>query len=203
MSSDAILTELEYDLLTELFNIGVGRAAASLSQIVKQEIKLSVPSIEFHTINELLQHFIEKDNLISISQEISGPFDMHSLLIFPSHDSIDVVRLMLGEHLSDEMAAELQQEAFTEIGNIVLNACIGIIATTLGEQFNVALPSFAEDIPANVFKNKLSNENSLIMSMQVDLILSSNAIGGYLAFILGDVSLDQIKLSLSKMLDKL
>ena len=47
------LDELELDLLAELFNIGVGKAANSLSQMVDQEIKLSVPSIDFKTVSQM------------------------------------------------------------------------------------------------------------------------------------------------------
>ena len=43
MANLNILSELENDLLGELFNIGVGRAANSLSQMVNQEVTLSVP----------------------------------------------------------------------------------------------------------------------------------------------------------------
>ena len=37
------LTELETDLLTELFNIGVGKAADSLSRMVNKTVQLSLP----------------------------------------------------------------------------------------------------------------------------------------------------------------
>jgi len=195
------LNELEYDLLTELFNIGVGRAAASLSEMLNQEIKLSVPEITFCTVNTLIQRFNASDNIITITQDISGPFDMKSMLVFPSDGSIHVIRAMLGEHLTDEMATELQQEAFSEIGNIILNACIGIIAKTLDETFAIELPHFNQDKPAAVFNENTEDGEQVVMSMQVDLTLTTSAISGYIAFILGSVSLENIKIQLNKMLN--
>lgn len=195
------LNELEHDLLTEIFNIGVGRAAASLSEMLKQEIKLSVPSITFCTVSTLLQRFNINDNIITISQDISGPFDMRSMLVFPSEGSIDVIRAMLGDHLTDEMATELQQEAFSEIGNIILNACIGIIAKTLDETFTIELPHFYQDKPAAVFNENIASGEQVVLSMQVDLTLTTSAISGYIAFILGSVSLGNIKIQLNKMLN--
>lgn len=194
------LNELEYDLLTELFNIGVGRAAASLGEMLNQEIQISVPEISFCTVNELLRNFDEHGDVISISQEISGPFDMQSMLIFPTSGSNEVIRSMLGNHLTDEMATELQQEAFTEIGNIILNACIGIIAKTLDENFVVDLPHFSEDQLERIFIDQLANTDQMIMSMRVDLILTSSAISGYIAFVLGSVSMERIRAQLNKML---
>ena len=52
------LTELHLDALTEVFNIGAGRAAASLSEIVGDEVKLSVPLIEIKKTSEADQVLI-------------------------------------------------------------------------------------------------------------------------------------------------
>ena len=38
-----LLTELELDALTEMVNIGVNRAAASLREMVGEQVLLSVP----------------------------------------------------------------------------------------------------------------------------------------------------------------
>jgi len=48
-----ILTEIELDALTEVFNVGAGRAAQSLSEIVGDGVRLSVPSIEILKSNEV------------------------------------------------------------------------------------------------------------------------------------------------------
>ena len=40
-----ILTDEQQDILTELVNIGVGRAAASLSELVGKRIDLNVPKL--------------------------------------------------------------------------------------------------------------------------------------------------------------
>ena len=47
-----VLDELELDALTELVNIGVSRAAASLRDMVGREILLSVPSVAIVTRSE-------------------------------------------------------------------------------------------------------------------------------------------------------
>lgn len=196
------LNEFEHDLLTELFNIGVGRAADSLSQMLNQEIGLSVPEISFCTLSDLLSDFDSNENIISIGQDIKGPFDMHSMLVFPSSGSVEVIKKMIDEHLSAEMATELQQEAFSEIGNIVLNACIGIIAKTMNESFSIDLPHFSKDKPQAIFSAHMSTDmDQVIMSMKVDLILTSSRISGYIAFVLSSVSIEKLKLQLNKILE--
>ncbi|WP_094545769.1 chemotaxis protein CheC [Petroclostridium xylanilyticum] len=41
------INDLKYDILKEIFNIGVGKAASMLSEIIDKKILLDVPKIEF------------------------------------------------------------------------------------------------------------------------------------------------------------
>jgi chemotaxis protein CheC len=92
--------------------------------LIDQEVVLSVPTIIFETREELATRLGQSNTVISVSQEMDGPFAMNSLLVFSPEDSLDVVREMLEDHLSDESITELQSEALSEIGNIVLNAVL-------------------------------------------------------------------------------
>ena len=143
MPKQVLLDELEHDLLVELFNIGVGRAADSLSQIVNQEIKLSVPDIEHISVNQLAIKLGNGQEICSVSQYMKGSFEANTILLFPQHSSMEVVSKMLGEGVSAETLAELHQEGFSEIGNIVLNACIGAFGESIEEVFDVSLPVYS------------------------------------------------------------
>jgi len=65
MANEIVHDELESDLLAELFNIGVGRAADSLSRMVNQEVKISVPSVEFRSVKKW-QSFLETITLFAV-----------------------------------------------------------------------------------------------------------------------------------------
>lgn len=196
------LSELERDLLTEMFNLGVGKAAASLSTMVKQEIKLSVPHIEFLTVTELADKLGTENAICSVSQVMSGPFSAQSMLLFPEKNSMEIVRQMLGEDLSDDTVMELQQEAFSEIGNIVLNACIGSFSDALNEEFKVDLPVFETSRSTDLF-NVAEKSQDIALFIRIDLTLSASEITGYLAFLMGTLSLEQLKDVLEKMLRNL
>jgi chemotaxis protein CheC len=195
-----LLNELELDLLTELFNIGVGRAAGSLSQIVHQPIKVSVPIVEMITRQEMINSIGAEQAIVAVSQEISGPFDMNSTLIFPVQNSLEIVKLMLDTELTDEMAAELQQEAFSEIGNIFLNACIGIIANTLGTTLDINLPIFENSTAEEILEAAHHNEKDFMLSIQLNLHLQESSIDGYLMFVLNEVSFGHLHRCLNELL---
>jgi chemotaxis protein CheC len=68
------LTALQEDALTEVINIGFGRAAASLSKLTGQRVQLEVPHITMCPIDELsdrLRPMIQSD-VASVHQIFSG-----------------------------------------------------------------------------------------------------------------------------------
>ncbi len=202
MNSALSLTELELDMLTEMFNLGVGNAAASLSEMVKQEISLSVPQIEFLSVEKLAYKLGSDNTICSVSQTLTGPFAAQSMLLFPEDNSFEIVRQLLGEDLPDDTVADLQQEAFSEIGNIVLNACIGSFAKALDSEFKVDLPIFEIAKPLDLL-NTAKNKNDTALFIRINLTLSSSDITGYMAFLMGTLSLDQLKDALDTMLANL
>jgi len=202
MDNTLSLTELELDMLTEVFNLGVGNAAASLSTMVKQEIGLSVPHIEFLSVEKLAYKLGSDNTICSVSQILTGPFTAQSMLLFPEDNSFEIVRQLLGEDLPDDTVEDLQQEAFSEIGNIVLNACIGSFAKALNCEFKVDLPIFEISKPLDLL-NAAKNKNDTALFIRINLTLSSSDITGYMAFLMGALSLEQLKEVLDKMLANL
>jgi len=195
------LSEMQYDLLKELFNLGIGSAANSLSQLVNQEIILSVPDIIFETPSELANRLGHNQNVFSVSQVMQGPFDMHSMLIFNPEDSFDVVKKMLGQHLSNETLTELQSEALTEIGNIVLNSCISVIAETIGESFVIQLPVFRDINTEQLLDDDAGEAIDILISVVVKIELKGSSVNGHLVFVLNADSMGNLYKTLSSIVE--
>ncbi len=196
------LDELESDLLAELFNIGVGKAADSLSRMVNQEVRLSVPAVEFLTIRDMAEYLGSDSVICSVSQNMRGSFDARSMLMFPEENSLEVVRQLMGNHLSDELVTDMQEEALNEIGNIVLNACIGSIAATLDHKFDVDLPEFDQGKPMDLLSTAGSTADEGVLLIRIHMELSECAVRGYLAFLLGQASQGNLQKVLKVMLEK-
>ncbi len=193
------LTELEEDLLLELFNLGVGRAANSLSQLVQKEVLLSVPEVSIDTTDQVVADLDSGTLICGISQEVRGPFDARAMLVFPEQGSLEVVGQMLGGGMPEEMVAELQQEAFTEIGNIVLNACIASISNTLDGTFEIDVPQFCHGSVDSVFSAEAVGGDNISMLIYIHMRLRESEITGHLAFLLSSDSLQQLHHQLAKI----
>ncbi|MCH8044398.1 MAG: hypothetical protein IID44_11835 [Planctomycetes bacterium] len=136
------LNEYELDALTEVINVGVGRAASSLSEITDSTVKLAVPNIyvcgtpEFSEIATTLNLGFST----SVQQAFEGDLSGRALLAFSSGNAFELARLVGGIQTSDtDMDAELSG-IVAEIGNIVLNAVLGSIANFLDCRLSYQLP---------------------------------------------------------------
>jgi len=190
------LSEMQHDAIIEIFNIGVGRAAATMSHMVNDEILLSVPSIQFLSRVEAAQRLHgAPDKLVSgVVQHFSGCLDTNALLMFPEDKSLELVRLLVGEEIPLTEMSELEQEAMTEIGNIILNSCVGTLANLFGCEFNSSLPAYRRGTFAELIdtESTVSDGESVVMLLFIDFTLEKNAIHGHVAFLMDVPSFQEL-----------
>src|SRR5476651_680077 len=95
------LSELENDALVEIFNIGVGQAAASMSAIVHEEVTMSVPAISFmhRAAAAVLLGRGDHDRgaNVRVSQDFRGAFETEAIPMVPEEKSLEIGRLVGGE----------------------------------------------------------------------------------------------------------
>ena len=114
------LTELQVDLLKETFNMGVGQAAMALSEIAAgEEIELSVPYVELKSIEDLEVQIRETagDEVCGVSEAFAGPFEGRAMILYSQEESLELVKIMLGETIPVEQLSEMEGEALCEVGS--------------------------------------------------------------------------------------
>lgn len=181
------LTDDERDAVTELLNIGVGRAAAAFSRMIGEEIRMSVPSIEVCGGVDAAALLRERlpGALGGVVQTFDGLFNGVAALIFPERQSLQIVRTILGRgDYPLEEITELEQETFLEIGNIVLNHCLGTVSNTLGLSCRSSLPRPLFDGEEGVFVANGLNTEGLVLFLHITFAVQSIDARGYLAFLL-------------------
>lgn len=195
------ISELQQDALGEMFNLGVGRAASSLSLIVNDEILLSAPQVRVISIEDAKKELgsTGMSRCSSVSQNFSGPFDTHALLIFPETNALEIVSLMIGQHIKPDELAEFEQEAMCEVGNIILNACISALADLFGTEFQSTLPVHSFDDYQSLALGGPHDE-TIILLIQVDLIISKQQIHGHILLLLSVSSLNSLIESVDRYL---
>lgn len=204
------LNELEQDALGEIFNIGVGVAADVLSQMVHEAVRLSVPVVEVVSPEQANTYFIQRIQrpLCAIRQTYVGDVTTDAILMFPEANSLELVRVMVGDAVPVEQLTDMERDAMAEIGNIILNAVISSLSKSLGLAFNGSLPDVTVIDAQGVFtdimrRSQGGDQASTILALTIDFALESRQINGYLAFLLDIPSGDRLVASLAHYLDGL
>jgi chemotaxis protein CheC len=190
------LTAVQEDALIELLNIGFGRAASSLSQLTGHRVLLEVPHVTIHPIDEVsesLERVIRTD-VASVHQIFNGAVSGDALLILDQ-----VGASMLKELLTNEPALPLSidasaREVITEVGNILLNACLGTFGNLLKVQVSFSVPQLnLESLGAILESLRVHDEGvSYALVVHAGFKLRHAEVRGYLVIVLSVASLDRL-----------
>ena len=190
------LNNVQHDALVELLNIGFGRAGASLSRLTGHRVLLEVPQVSIHPINKL-HEFLDKvveDEVASVHQIFSGPVAGDALLMLDP-----IAASALKELLTSEPALPLAldastREVLTEVGNIVLNACLGTFGNLLHLKIGFSVP----DINVATVKAVLDSLESAQDGFRYALVVTAGfrlrdaEVTGYVVIVLSVQSLNRL-----------
>lgn len=196
MTAGIVLEELERDALTELVNIGVSRAAASLRKMVNKQVLLSVPAVEVVTRKSAAALIGQRESeaLVAVQQDFEGPFSGRALLIFPQSNGHKLARAILGDEMAEEEVSEMESEALTETGNVILNGCLGSIANMLQKSLKMSLPDVRRGTSDTLFEVRAgSAKDSFVLFLYINFSVRDRDIRGYIAMIMDLPSLEILK----------
>jgi chemotaxis protein CheC len=190
------LTALQQDALVELLNIGFGRAAASLSQLTGHRVLLEVPQVTLQAVDEVGESLarVVQGQVASVHKIFNGPVAGDALLILDESGAA-----MLKELLTNEPALPLSidasaREVITEVGNILLNACLGTFGNILHVQVSFSVPHLNLETLHAVMQSLLVNREGLRYALVVHagFRLRDAEVRGFLVIVLTVASLDRL-----------
>ncbi|KQZ01523.1 chemotaxis protein CheX [Pseudolabrys sp. Root1462] len=190
------LSDIEQDALAEIANMGVSRAAASLRQMVGEQVLLSVPSVKIVT-RQAAAKLVESGNtkkLVGVQQSFDGPFAGKAILIFPEAQSLELVRSIVGSEHSLEDVIDLEQEALAETGNIILNGCLATIANVLHRTMRMSLPMIVRGDGETLFEiGSPAAGGNLVLFLYIDFNIKNRDIHGFIALLMDLPSVNALK----------
>lgn len=200
------LSDLLLDALTEVFNVGAGQAAASLSEIVGDEVLLSVPLIQFFDRADVNPDMLslKGGRLGAVRQKFGGPFSLDATLLFREEKALEIVQEMLGSQVSVEDLVDFEHEAMCELGNVILNACMSAIADMLSIELSSTLPEYSVGGAETVISKLMSDESQpLVLVLHIDMTIKKRDTQGYLVFLLSSNSLEGLVVALDAFLSRI
>lgn len=190
------LNPVQHDALVELLNIGFGRAGASLSKLTQQRVLLDVPQVDIHPVTQLTQSLsrLVDERVASVHQVFSGPVAGDALLLLDP-----IAAATLTELLTDVRSLSLDldpstREVFTEVGNVVLNACIGTFGNMLQIPVSFSVPDVDVSSVTTVIDRMVESGDALRYALVVTagFRLRESAVTGYVVMVLTVQSLKRL-----------
>ena len=195
------LTVSQQDALTELINIGYARAAAALSDLTGHRISLEVPEVAIHLIPEIKERLsrVIKGEIASVHQVFSGPIRGNAILLLDREAAL-LLNGLLTDRLETSELDGAAREVITEVGNIVLNACLGAFGNLLKVQVSFTVPYLQVENVQKVLASITVGGNELEYALVIHtrFHMRTNNVSGYLVIILGVTSLETLLVELKK-----
>ena len=190
-----ILTEQQTDALGEFINIAFSRTASSLSEITGQRVLLDVPQVEIYQIEEVatkLARFLPGD-VASIHQPFDGAIAGDAFLILNYEGAVRLTDLLTEGNVQQQLD-ESAREVLTEVGNILLNACLGMFGNVLQVRVSFSVPNLhlesLDELMDSVRKKRDGLRYAIIV--YTSFRIRESAVTGYLVLVLSIVSLHRL-----------
>lgn len=127
------ISDLEKDIIKEILNIGLARAADSFASISRDKVLLKVPSMDLVKDKEVLKmlHKFEYSHEI-IQSDIKGDFNGSTIMVFSGKhiEKLTEVCLKMKIPYQKELD-EMQESLLLEISNIITGAFVTQMANIL------------------------------------------------------------------------
>ena len=191
-----ILTDRQSDALGEFINIAFSRTASSLSEITGHRVLLDVPQVQVYPIEEVapnLARFLPGD-VASIHQPFDGAIAGDAFLILNYEGAVRLTDLLTDGAASQVELDESAREVLTEVGNILLNACLGMFGNVLNVRVGFSVPNLhlesLDDLIDSIKKQRTGLRYAIVV--YTSFRIRESAVKGYLVLVLSVVSLKRL-----------
>jgi chemotaxis protein CheC len=191
-----ILTDRQSDALGEFINIAFSRTASSLSEITGHRVLLDVPQVHVYPIEDVatnLAKFLPGD-VASIHQPFDGAIAGDAFLILNYEGAVRLTDLLTDGAASQVELDESAREVLTEVGNILLNACLGMFGNVLNVRVGFSVPNLhleaLDDLIDSIKKQRTGLRYAIVV--YTSFRIRESAVKGYLVLVLSVVSLNRL-----------
>lgn len=160
--------EIDLGILLELGSIGAGHAATSLSDVLQENVSISVPRI--HTVKpHLLPGFYDLHDrpTTAIYLQLAEKYGMDILLTFEETEAKKIAAMMNMCGSVEELDPAMETSALQELGNILIGSFLTSISDFIGITLLPTTPQTATDgfdaiLDNFLIKQSMVSENALI-----------------------------------------
>jgi chemotaxis protein CheC len=189
--------QYDHDALTELFNIGLHRAAASLSELTGQRIIVELPQLWVCPVEETHARLMQllEGELATVHQVFQGNVAGDAVLVLEYDGAARLASLLTGGDVA--LGGRLDQsarEVLSEVGNVILSSCLSAFGDMLHVVVSFSVPRIHVESLEGLLRSLHIDEVDVkyILLAATRFRLSDGEVGGYLLIAVGIASLSLI-----------
>lgn len=168
-------SDLEFDVLKEISNIGAGNATTAISVMMNLKVNMEVPVIKFLEFSELAEVVGGAENLVvGILLALQNDIDGMMMFVMDKRSAVGVVNNILHKNLSSNVEdmdfSDMDLSVLQELGNIIAGSYLSAISSLTGLCITSSVPSITVDMAGAILSvpaieyGKVSNKALLIQS---------------------------------------
>ncbi|GBG94907.1 chemotaxis protein, CheC [Ligilactobacillus salitolerans] len=138
-------SDIQLDALKETMNIGGGKAATTISQMIGSVIRMRVPEVTILSYSELYAQVMADDQEVyAVLSSIEGELKGAMLFVITNAAAKDLSGLMVGT--TEELSEEIKVSAVSELTNIVSSSFLTSIGGLLDKKIKPEVPCCSYDV---------------------------------------------------------
>jgi chemotaxis protein CheC len=191
------LNDRQRDAISELINIAFARTGAALSELTGHRVLLNAPEVTVHPTAGLpaaLAKFIPGE-IASIHQVFGGPVAGDALLLLNHDGAVHLTDLLTdGGAAPSSRLDESAREVLTEVGNILLNACLGMFGNLLDVRVSFSVPRLHLETLDELLASLITDggEPQYALVVYTGFLVRDSSVKGFLVMVLNVTSLDRL-----------
>jgi chemotaxis protein CheC len=192
-----MLNDVDTDALTELFNIGLHRAAASLSDLTAQRVLVDLPRLWVCPLPDLKPKLAEllHGDLATVHQIFGGSVSGDAVLLLEYDKAALLASVMTdGQVAGNGHIDTSAREVLAEVGNIVLGACLSAFGNMLKVSVSFSVPRIHIESLDGLLHSLIVDSTDIQYALVATtrFRLSQQEVGGYMIFVIGMNSLRHV-----------
>jgi len=196
-----MLTTKQLDGITEIINIGVGRGAAVLCEMLNSDIVLTVPYVNVISFEGLFDELKQLDSPVvhSIQLSFHGNYKGLANIILPEASANKLASLLANLEADSSELDEMEESILIEVGNIILNSIMGSFGNILDVPMKYDPPTSFKGNTTDLLKQLDRNRFSEILLCKTNFQIEDVNIFGEIVILYEITSLDKLKSMLDNM----
>jgi chemotaxis protein CheC len=195
MNATTALDARQTDALTELINIAFGLTASKLSEISNSRIVIDAPIVSIHPIEEVASEMglLESGDVVAVHQAFTGEISGDAMLFLDHYGAVRLSNLLIEDILPSNSLDTAKGEILTEIGNMLLGACLGVFGNLLEVRISFAVPVLhLESLKPLLTTLSIAGEVRHAVVIATSFSIQEQEVSGQLAIALSTSSLERL-----------